>query len=111
MPAGLLPGHDHVPDARRIQVLAGLVEQQPVVGAREPRQDTLAKDAAGPVAPVRVEPETNHRAAVPFHIRDDGDDGHRHVGEIDERVAPRGGQADGALADLGDRDHANSLRR
>ena len=55
VPARLLVRHQRGPDAVRVEIVAGIVEQRLRLGLHQPRREALADQPALPVAAVRVE--------------------------------------------------------
>jgi hypothetical protein len=89
MAARLFVLHQRGPDAVRVEIVAGVVEQRSRIGLAQTRREPLADEAALTVAAVGVEAVADHRAAVAHDIGDDGDQGQGHLGEVDVRVGDR----------------------
>ena len=100
--ARLLVLHQRRPDAVRIEIVAGIVQQRLRIGLLEPRREALADQPALPVAAVRVEAVADHRAAVALHVGHDRDERQRHLGEVDVGVGDRRGDRRGHFADIDD---------
>jgi len=87
--AGLFIGHHRGPDAIRVEVLAGRVEERRGIGFAQPRGEAFADQAALPVAPIGVESVAHDTMSVALHVGHHGDQACCHLREIDIGVADR----------------------
>src|SRR5260370_1801341 len=86
MSSRFLVAHDRVPDSHRIQVFAPFVDQRFRICRFKPRNKAIAQQPAGRVSAVRIESETDHRLALANHVRDERENTHRHLTEINVAV-------------------------
>ena len=100
--AGLLVGHEGLPDRERIEVVVGLVDERLGLGRQDARDEPLAQDAALRVAAVGGEAVADHRLAVAHHVGLDRDQADGHGRERDEGVADLGRDRRRGFADAGD---------
>ena len=97
--ARLLVAHRALPDARRVEVLARLVEERAPVGFQHSRDEAFAEQRALAVSAVGIEAVPDHRAAAAHHVGDDRDRRERHLAEVDDRVPDRRGDRERPLPD------------
>src|SRR5690606_25702499 len=93
VPARLLVHEHRLPDAVRIEVGAGVVEQRLGIGLEHARNEALAHQLALAIASVGVEAVADDAATVAHDVGDHGDQAQRHPAEVDVRIAD--GRADG----------------
>src|SRR6266852_7405667 len=111
MSSRLLVPHDRVPDSHRIQVFAAFVDQRFRICGFKPRNDAIAQRPAGCVSAVRIESEADHRLALANHIRDQRENTHRHLAEINVGVANFRFDGYDGLADIYNPHHAAFLTK
>ena len=102
MPARLLVGHHAGPDAIRIEILPGRIQQRSRIGLQDARGEAFADQAALAVATIGIEPVADHAPPVALHIGHHRDQARCHLGEIDIRVADRRTDRLGDLTHVGD---------
>jgi RNA polymerase sigma factor RpoD-like protein len=102
MTARLFVVHHAGPDRVRVEVVSGGVTQAGRVGLEHTRTEALADQAALSVAPVGVEPVTDHRLAVADDVGHDRHQAERHLREIDERIADVRADRAGGFEDVDD---------
>ncbi len=107
--AGLLVAHECRPDANRIEVVAGIIEQRFGRGFEQARGESLANEATLAIASIGVEAIADDTAAVADHIGDDRDQRAGHFGEVDVGVGDGGGNRRGDLAQFDDTHEAGPL--
>jgi hypothetical protein len=93
--AGLLVGEHRGPDLVRVEVGAGVVDQDVGLGLQDARDEALAHQHALAVAAVGVEAVADHRLAVAHHVGHHGHQAQRHLAEVDVGIAD--GRADGQV--------------
>ena len=98
----LLVPHEGGPDAERVQVVVGLVDEGPRVGLEEAREEALPQEGALAVPTVRVEPVPDHPATVADDVGHERDDRAGHPREVDVGVGDRRRDRDGLLVQLDD---------
>src|SRR6266446_4038414 len=111
MSSRFLIAHDRVPDSHGIQVFAAFVDQRFRICRFEPRNKAIAQQTAGRVSAVRIESETDHRLALANHIRDERENTHRHLAEINVGVANLRFDGYNGLADIYNPHHAAFLTK
>jgi hypothetical protein len=102
MTAGLLIRHHCGPDAVRIEIVASRIEQRRRIGLEQSGRETLSDQPTMTVASIRIEAATDNAPSFALDVGDDGDQTGRHLREVDIRVANRGRDGPGDLADVDD---------
>src|SRR5260370_40091872 len=87
MSSRLLIPHHNIPDSNRIQVFAAFVDQRSGLRSSKPGDKAIAQESARRVSAIRIESEADHGLALTNHIRDQRDDTHGHLAEINVGVA------------------------
>ena len=107
--ARLLVLHQGAPDAVRIEVVARIVQQRCGVGFAETRCEAFPDESTLAVAAVGVESIADDGASVAHLVGDDGDQGQRHLREVDVRIRDGGCDGQGYFPDVNDTHGAQFL--
>jgi hypothetical protein len=99
--AARLRWHHGGPDAERVEVFPGVVEQVLRIG-REAGQQPLAHQRALAVAAIGVEAVAHHGRAITHHVGHHCDDRAGHLREVDKGVGDRRSDRDRPLSDVDD---------
>jgi hypothetical protein len=83
MSARLLVAHQRGPDAIRIEVVSGVVQQALPVSLEQPRRKSLADQSALPVAAVGVETVTDHPPAITHYVCNHSNERAGHARKVD----------------------------
>ena len=108
--ARLLVGHQAGPDAIRIEILAGVIEQRARIRLQQPGREALTDQPALTVAAIGVEAVADHAASVALDVGHHRHQTRGHLREVDIRVADRRADRLGDLTHVDDAHwHGGSL--